>query len=227
MFSISLIIPAYNEQEGIQFAIEENLKILNTFNINHEIVVINDGSKDNTENIIQGAISCYQNIRLYSKKNGGFGSAIKYGVEKAKYEYILCVPVDSPLTKDVFQQFYNNFEKADVLVGYRIKRLGYTLRMKLNSWVFHQLVSTLFGMKLKDYNWIHAYRKSIFDKINIEYFGIFMLSEVLIKAKRTGCSIKEFPVEMIKRSGGVATAGSWKAVCKTFSDMIKFYFSNK
>jgi len=227
MFSITLIIPAYNEEEGILKALENNTAVLDTFNLNYEILIINDGSNDKTPFLAKEYSSKIENIHLINKENGGFGSAIKKGVEEAKNEYILCVPVDSPLTRDVFQSFYSNFEKADVLVAYRKKRLGYTWRMKLNSFIFNKMVSVLFNIKLQDYNWIHAYRKSIFDKITIKYYGIFMLAEVLIKAKRNNYSIIEFPVDMIKRSGGVATAGSWKAAWQTFKDLITFYFSKR
>ena len=162
-------------------------------------------------------------IKYFKKKNEGFGSAIRKGIELAVKKFVMFVPVDSPLTEDIMQSFYENIDKADILVGYRIEKKGYSWRMKLNSRIFHVLVSKLFNMKLKDYNWIHLYRREIFNEIIIQYNGIFMLAEVLIKGKQKGYTITEFPVEMIKRSGGVATAGSFKAALQTARDLFSFF----
>lgn len=227
MFSVSILIPAYNEEQSIENALIENIKILNISHYDYEIIIVDDGSTDRTLAIIQKGFSNNPRIKVFSKINGGFGSAIKYGIKKCSKDYVLCIPVDSPLTKEVFDQFNQHFNKGDVLVAFRKKRLGYTWRMKLNSSLFHFLVTNLFHIKLNDFNWIHAYRRTIFDKINIEYSGIFMLAEVLIKAKRNNLSIIEFPVDMIKRSGGVATAGSWRAALKTLGDLLHFYFSRR
>jgi len=226
--SLSVIIPAYNEEVGIKHAVMTNIDVLNKFQLDLEVIIVNDGSFDSTDSIVRENFLNIPHIKYHDKKkNSGFGAAMRTGIELSSKEQVMFVPVDSPLTDEIMQKFYDHINKADILVGYRTERKGYTYRMRLNSWLFHGLVSTLFRMNLKDYNWIHLYRRKIFDGINIEYNGIFMLAEVLIKAKRKGFTIIEFPVEMIKRSGGVATAGSWKAAFQTAGDLFSFYFKKK
>ncbi len=224
--SLSVIIPAFNEEAGINNAVTENLKVLKNFQIDFEIIIVDDGSSDGTETIIRDNFLNHANIRChFKKKNEGFGSACKKGIELAGKENVILVSVDSPLTSEIISLFYQHINNADILVGYRIERKGYTWRMKLNSLMFHWLVSHLFDMKLKDYNWLHLYKREIFQHITIEYSGIFMLAEVLIKARRNDFRIVEIPVEMIKRSGGVATAGSWKTAFQTAGDLFSFYFT--
>lgn len=226
--SLSLIIPAYNEEKDIIKAIDQNIEILKAYNIDFEIIVVNDGSIDNTRSLIENRSYDQNTVKLFSKENGGFGSAIKKGIELSDKEYIIFVPVDSPLTTDVSKKFIESLGKADILVSYRIRREGYTKRMKANSVFFHFFISKLFSIDLHDYTWIHVYKRSIFENgITIEYPGIFMLPEVLIKAKDMNLSFYEFPVAMSIRENGIATAASYKVAFYTFRDMIDFYIKRK
>jgi len=224
--SVSLIVPAYNEEEAIKQSVLEDLSVLNDSGLHFEIIIVDDGSRDNTKKIIEENFSGIPTVTLFSKPNGGFGSAVKKGIELSKNDYILFVPVDNPLDQELFKIFLSHLGKADVLTSYRISRKGYSLRMKFVSSVYHILISLFFGLSLKDYNWIHLYDRKIFEKIRIKNDRIFMLAEVLIKAKWLGYSIFEFPVEMKARTTGVKTAASFNAAFRTFIDMFRFFFTH-
>ncbi|OFY71338.1 MAG: hypothetical protein A3G23_04050 [Bacteroidetes bacterium RIFCSPLOWO2_12_FULL_37_12] len=218
----TVIVPVYNELGRITDSINTSLSTLKSFEIDYELIIVNDGSTDGSEKEIN-LFSTIQGVKILNKLNGGIGSAIHVGIKNSTNTYIIFVPVDSPLTPEVFGAFHNNLGKADILVSYRKVRLGYTLRMKFNSWLYNKVIGLFFGLSLKDFNWIHLYNRKIFvNGINIEYGGIFMLAEILIKAKRMNFTFYEFPVEMIKRSGGVSTAGSFKALSRTGLDFLTF-----
>lgn len=226
-FSVSVIIPAYNEEAIIQGAVKSALDILAVSDADFEIIVVNDGSRDKTGLILDNAFGAEPSVQIYHKQiNEGFGSAIRSGVKLAKKEYIFCVPADSPLTVDLYNAFSSYASRADVLVSYRRHKLGYSFRRHLNSYVYHKLVSILFSMNLRDYNWIHMYHRKIFDegKIEIEYNGIFMLAEILIKARREGFSFYEFEVEQKERLTGIATASKLTAILKTLGEIISFRY---
>ena len=223
--SVSVIIPAFNEEAIIEGAVSIAHKILVDAQADFEIIVINDGSHDNTANILNKHFSHQKNITIHHKVlNQGFGSAIRSGVMFSKKQFVFCVPADSPLTVELYNAFSSNAFKADVLVSYRRQKIGYSLRKHINSWVYHWLVSALFNMNLRDYNWIHMYNRKIFDdgKIAIEYNGIFMLAEILIKAKRKGFTFFEFEVEQKERLTGIATASKLSAILKTLIEIISF-----
>lgn len=226
--SLSLIIPAYNEEGGIAAAIAESLQTLKSSGIPYEIIVINDGSTDNTKKIIEEKLGSDPRLKLFSKANGGIGSAIRKGIEHAILEYITFVPVDSPLTPELLTAFLSHIGEADVLVSCRVARRGYSLRMKINSEIYRSMISILFGLRLKDYNWIHMYKRTAFDKdIKIECDGIFMLAEILIKAHRKGYTFCEFPVEMRERSMGVKTSATLKAAFRTAKDTLAFFIKSR
>lgn len=224
-FSVSIIVPAYNEEAIIKKAILQAYTLLVADNADFEIIIVNDGSTDNTTKIIDSNFYNTAHIFIHHKNvNEGFGSAVRLGIEKADKEYLLCVPVDSPLTADVYSAFKNNAHKGDVIVSYRQKRVGYSYWKLFNSWAYHQLISILFHIRLKDYNWMHMYHRKIFDegKINIEYNGIFMLAEILIKAKQKKFSFFEIEVEQHERLTGIATASKPSAIIKTLAAVFSF-----
>ncbi len=224
--SLSLIIPVYNEEKSVQVAIDSNLKALKKYLTNYELIIVNDGSVDNSQSLINDYIKGKENfITIEKQKNQGIGSAIRVGIEKAKYDYVLPVPVDCPLDDNTLYLFLCNLENVDVLVGYRPKRVGYSLRMKLNSYVFHKLISWLFKINLKDYNWIHLYKRKIFfeEGIKISSNGIMMLAEVLIKSSRKNRSLKEIEIVQRERLTGTATASKLITVIKTIKEIVLLY----
>jgi glycosyltransferase involved in cell wall biosynthesis len=222
---LSIIMPIYNEEAILKSSILKNLDILSKSDTTFEIIIINDGSTDNSRAILDDSFKNINQINIkHLSKNKGFGGAIKEGIKIASGDYFWCIPADSPLTEEVFTAFNKNIGKADILVSYRRERIGYSWRMLLNSYIYHWLISNLFSIKLKDYNWIHLYHRKIFDKdnIQIEYDGIFMLAEILIKAQKKKYSFIEFEVIQSQRLTGIATASSAKNIIKTFLDLVNF-----
>lgn len=224
--SLSIIVPVYNEEEIVESSVLKNINIASKNNIEYEIIVINDGSTDNSGQIIDNLASKYHIRVVHHSENNGFGAAIKSGISLAEKDYVICVPTDSPLEQEHYQVFEENLGDADVLISYRIKRLGYTWWMQLNSIVYHFLISKLFSMNLKDYNWIHLYHNKLFKNqgISIEYDGVFMLAEVLIKAKQNHSTFKEVPIHQTQRTTGAASAAKPRVIIKTIRDLLHFYF---
>jgi glycosyltransferase involved in cell wall biosynthesis len=227
-FSVSVIIPAYNEEATIESAVRQAYAILTNSTADFEIIVVNDGSSDSTAAILNEYFGKVPTIHIHHKnKNEGFGSAIRTGINISTKTYLFCVPADSPLTNELYMAFSNNTAKADVLVSYRQQRIGYTRLMLFNSWLYHKIISLLFGMHLRDYNWIHLYHRKIFDegKITIEHNGIFMLAEILIKAKRKGFTFYEFEVQQTQRLTGIATASKFLPMLSIAAAVCLFFFS--
>ncbi|EOU2099613.1 glycosyltransferase, partial [Clostridium perfringens] len=117
---ISVIVPVYNVEEYISKCIDS---ILNqTINEQFEIIVVNDGSTDNSMNIL----NIYKDkIKIVNKSNGGLSSARNAGLEIAKGEYIIFVDSDDWLEEDFLESLYNFIKKDDldvVFSGYKVYR---------------------------------------------------------------------------------------------------------
>lgn len=226
--SFSIVTPVYNEEAIIINSIQHNIQVLEKTGLEYEIIVVNDGSKDNSYKLILENFKSHPKIKIINlDQNRGFGYAIKMGLSKTINTFLICVPADSPLTGDVFESFKAATARADIVVSARIARLGYTPRMLLNSYIYHWLVKILFGIHLKDFNWIHLYHRKIFDasKIEITSNGIFMLAEVLIRAQMEGYTFCEIYIPQSERLTGIASASRFTVILKTLKEMITFWFN--
>lgn len=225
MVSITVVVPAYNEEEFIVQSVQASLAVLKHYGCNYELIVVNDGSTDNTLKLITDAIIGFTGVTIIDNTvNLGLGGAVKRGLGAAKNDAVIVVPVDSPLSVEMFGAFLQNLDKGDILASYRIERKGYTMVMKFNSLIYRNTISMLFGMNLHDYNWIHLYKKSALQKagIDIESRGIFMLAEILVKANRRGLKIVEFPVDHDMRVTGTPSATKPRVILFTLKEMFRF-----
>jgi len=227
LLSFSIVVPVYNEEAIVINSIEQNISVLDSVNKIYEIIIVNDASRDSSKLLIENNFSNRSCIKIiHHEINSGFGGAVRTGISNASFQYILCVPVDSPLTEETFAKFIEASSKADIIVSYRIARLGYTPRMRLNSWIYHLLIELIFDIHFVDFNWIHLYNRKIFDDGNIEITskGIFMLVEVLIKATKKGYTFYEIPVDQSERMTGVASASKFSVALKTLMEIVQFCF---
>ena len=132
-------------------------------------------------------------------------------------------PADMPATAHSLAPYANYFGRADVIVGVRRQRLGYNPLMRFNSWLYPQIVAALFGLRLRDVNWIHAYRRTWFLRITLTQRGIPMLTEVLVRLRDLGALIVEVEVDMKARLGGVSSASRPRVMWRTLTGLISLW----
>lgn len=112
---LSIIIPVYNVEKYLDECLNSISKIKD---INYEILIINDGSPDNSQKIIEKFCKSNDRAKFFIKENGGLSSARNYGLERASGEYIWFVDSDDFINPDEFQKFYNKLDKnLDILIG--------------------------------------------------------------------------------------------------------------
>lgn len=115
--SFTILIPAYNSANWISKAIDSVL--INQYDPNlFEIVVVNDGSKDNTADIVMQYCKRYNNIKLFSKPNGNWGSVINYAKENhlIKNDYVFVLDSDDVMSKNFFKMVNKKIKDADILM---------------------------------------------------------------------------------------------------------------
>ena len=223
---ISVFFPTYNEEKNIEKTVTDAEKILEEIANTYEILVIDDGSKDKTSEIVKKLISKNSNIKLIShKKNKGYGASVTSGLYGAKYNIIVFTDADGQFNFSEIYKFIETQKKtnADLVIGYYIKRKVFILR-KLNTFIWQYLVRLFFGLNVRDIDCaFKLIKKEVVESIpKLEaQRGAFISTEFLVKAKIKKFKIIEIPVHHYTRVAGASTGANIDVIIGSFKDLFK------
>lgn len=220
---ISVIIPAYNEQDAIDKTINEVKKL----NINKEIIVIDDGSKDDTVKLVRQM----QGVKLIEHaSNKGRGAAIKTGIDSSKGDIICTQDADmEQLPSDIPRLVQPILDgRADVVYGSRFRN---PKNLKTSTWLrivgnkfFAFLGKALFGQHLTDvYTGSKCYSSKIFERIHLDSNGFEQEVEILAKLSKYKYKIAEIPIEYSFRTQGVSKMKFRDGIIGSYT-ILKYFF---
>lgn len=227
--ALSVFFPAYNEEENIRATVTKTLKILPKVAKKWEIIVVNDGSTDETGEIVKDLIKKEPRMRMITyTPNRGYGATIKSGVYNSKYELIAFTDADgqfdfSEITKFIEKQ---RESKAELVIGYYLKRAVPFYRILISKILWELPVFLLFGLRVKDIDCgFKLFSKKVVDKIpRLEAErGPFISTELLVKAKKAGFKISQVGVHHYPRKAGQATGITLKVAFSGYLDLLRFY----
>jgi len=223
---ITVIFPAYNEAHSVEEAIEKSLVALRKHFREIEILIVDDGSKDDTGKVADDLQRRYPNeVRvLHNERNMGAGASLVRGFENARGDLVLHNAIDLPFDLEDIPLLLAQLDGADIVVAMRVERAGYTAFRKLTSVVNIALLNLLFDLKLDDYNFVQLYRREVLQAVKIGTRSTaFVTPETMIRAHDKGFRIKAVPIEYHARTRGVATSGSLKVITSSLRDMLGFW----
>lgn len=218
-------MPAFNEAPLLAASMAALRAELDASALRYEIVLVDDASTDGTSAIADelAATGAFMRV-VHHAVNGGIGAGIRTGIAAAHGELLIVSPVDSPLRADELRAYVATSADCDIVVGRRDRRAGYTWWMRAGAAAYPALLRLLFRVPLHDFNWIHLYRKQIFERITIEYGGIVFLAEVLIKAHDAGFRLRELPVRMQARTTGRPTISRPRVIWHTATRVLALWW---
>jgi len=204
---ISIVLPAYNEEEGIEEQVRTVLDATASMGFEaREVIVVNDGSADRTGEIIDRLAAEIEEVRaVHHPHNLGYADALKNGFAAARYELVFYT--DSDLQFDVreLKNFLPAIDDYDLVCGFRIYRFDPFTRLFL-SWGYNLLVRILFRIRIRDIDCaFKLFRREIFDRIHIESKNFFVDTEILAQAKAYGMRMTEIGVRHYPRRVGQST----------------------
>lgn len=221
---VSIVVPAYNEQESLPETVRSLCDSLWASNVSsYSLIIVNDGSTDKTPRIADDLAAGNTRIKALHQSNKGIGGALQAGFTAAEYPYTLIWPADMHCTVDDLIPFISAAGKADVVVGCRKQRVAYNTVMRFNAWLYPLLVRLLFGLKLKDVNWICMYRTHLLRNIEITQNGIPMLTEILVRIRDEGGTFREVDVAMKPRKTGTPSAARFRVMWRTAVGLLRFW----
>jgi dolichol-phosphate mannosyltransferase len=222
---LSLVIPAWNEEESIEQAIGEAVAALTALVRDYEIIVVDDGSTDRTAELVRTHAAANPRIRLVQHpRNRGYGAALRTGFQEAKFELVSFTDADCQFDLRELEAMLPLSRRFDIVSGYRIGRQDPALRRFL-SWGYNTLVGLLLGSSVHDIDCaLKVFRRDRLARILPESDNYFANTEMLARARMEGLSVGEVGVHHRERVGGQSKV-SLCDVPRTLAVLLPFWWS--
>ncbi|MBU1043313.1 MAG: glycosyltransferase [Candidatus Omnitrophica bacterium] len=232
---ISIIMPAYNEQDRIVSSLEETIKTFDDFKLNYEIIVVDDGSKDDTFKEVKDFIKqeSINNVAVYrNRANYGKGRALRKGFRHASGEYIIFLDADMDLHPGQIDTFFDimSLTESDIVIGSKRhpnSQLFYPRDRRILSSGYFFFVKMLFGLPINDtQTGLKLFKahvlKTVFKEFISREFAFDL--ELLVTAHRFGFKISEAPVciNSQRELNRIGIATVYKMCIDTFWIYLRF-----
>lgn len=224
MHSLSIVIPAYNEEANVAEAVRQVSQAMLDLGLEHEIIVVNDGSRDRTGDIVRELTMSIAGLKLVEHfPNRGYGGALKAGFAAAAKDLIAFTPADNQFDFREIAHLLDKLAPDVVLVsGRRIDRKDNAIR-KFNGFGWNTVVRILFGYLIKDIDCgFKVFRRWVLDRIHIESNGAMIDTEMLAELRARGYKLAEVPVTHLPRTAGSPTGANLKVIARAFRDLFRF-----
>lgn len=219
---LSMVIPVKDENENLPDLMKEIAAAMEPTGFEYEVLIIDDGSRDNTWEIVENLSKDFPFVRAYRFQfNCGKAAALAYGFSKVKGRYVATLdgdlqddPLEIPKMIDILEKGY------DLVSGWKVRRLD-PWHKTMPSKLFNLTVSIVCGQRLHDFNCgIKAYRSCVvkFIKLYGDYHRF-----IPVMAKWQGFRITEMPVAHRARVHGVSKYGVSRLV-SGFLDLVSLMF---
>lgn len=221
--SLSLIVPAFNEEANIEITLTRAIAYLSRTVPRYEIVVVNDGSADETAAIVRRLMGRHPEIALVEHSvNRGYGAALRSGFDRARLEYILLMDSDGQLAIEDLDRFWPFFERYDAVIGYREKRADARKRLVI-AWVFHRVMRLLFGLRFKDIDCaFKLFPRSAYEAVRpLRSEGALVSAELLARFVRADVRVKEVAVRHFPRAGGQSKGATIPVILTTLKECFR------
>ena len=222
--SVSVVLPAYNEALNIAGELGDIFDFLKDNFNEFEIIVVDDGSKDQTYSICSSVRRELGKsiIVLKHEHNKGYGAALRTGLFSAKNDLIFYTDSDNQFDIRELLEFTKVIDNYDLVIGYRLGRQDAAIR-KFTSVVYKLLIRTVFGLKVRDIDCsFKLFKRECLERLSIERDNFFVDTELLLKAKLNNCKLKEIGVRHLPRKFGRSTIRFWH-IFATLSDILYFW----
>ena len=233
MKKLTVLIPMYNEEENVVSTLQKVNDTLYSLNVDYEILVVNDGSKDRTLELLKEEARKNKRVRIISyEKNKNIGYALKVGFGRAKGEYVITIDsdlsYDSKYIIDLYKELVNTnydiiqgspyMKGGDALGIPRLRLLISKLSNMFFSYVIGANVHTVTGM-------LRGYKKEVLDSLYLESNGPQIMMEIFSKAVLLNYKIKEIPAILKGREKGKSKFQN--QLKKVFSEYFSLLYSDK
>mgnify|MGYP002624855332 FL=1 len=221
--SLSVVLPAHNEEENIKSTVDSCLLYLQGKVSDFEIIVVHDGSTDSTLEILKKLNGSDRRVIYVNHEiNRGYGDALKSGFDRARLDYIFFMDSDGQFDIADLGRLLQYIEKDNVVIGYREDRADSAVR-SLNAWLYAQYIRLFFGLSVRDMDCaFKIFPNEAYEKVRpVKSGGALFSAEFLIKLKNAGYALIEVPVRHFPRKFGTQSGANIRVILRMFRESWK------
>lgn len=223
--SLSIVFPSYNDAQVLLKLIQRADRVAHEVADRHEIIVVNDFSCDNTNEVLDRLEKKYPHLKsIRHKKNLGYGGAVTSGLKQAKYEWVFYTDGDLQYEPAQIKVLVDKVgREVDVINGYKLNREDSKIRKSLGS-LYNFILHRMYTLPIRDIDCdFRLIRKSHLEKINILSTSAVFCLELVLKLKAKGARFVEVGVNHYKRPYGKSKFFRPKHILKTIVENVTFY----
>lgn len=220
---LSVVLPAFNEEANVEHVVRNCVGYLETQPLDYELLVVNDGSRDRTGEILNRLALEFPRLRpLHHPQNRGYGAALRTGFEAATKRFVFYMDGDGQFDiRDLDLLLPLATDEDHIVTGFRIERRDPFVR-RLNAKLFGGwLVRVMLNVRVRDLNCaFKLIPKKVLDHITLESTGALINAELYGRAVRSGFRIKEVGVHHYPRPAGVQTGAHLTVILRAFYELF-------
>ncbi len=218
---ISVFFPLYNDEATVEKLVDDTLSLLEPITNDYELILVNDGSIDNTRTICNRLANENAKIKvIHHERNKGYGAALKAGFANATKELVFYTDGDGQYNVKELVELLPYIHEVDVVTGYKIKRSDPIYRKVLGK-IYHWIAKFLFNLKVRDIDCdFRLLRRSIFNNITLESDSGVICLEMMKKIQNAGYKIREVPVHHYPRISGRSQFFRVKNIIKVMAGLF-------
>lgn len=219
--TLSLVLPAYNEEANIGIVVQRALEILPAYTSGFEVIVVNDGSKDSTARIVDRLASEDCRVKpVHHRVNQGYGGAVKSGFRTSTCEYVMFMDSDRQFDIADIKLLAPFVPLFDIVAGFRMERSDSIIR-RINAEIFNLAVRILFDVHMRDLDCaFKIFRGDLIRSLELTSAGALLNAETMAKLRRQGATVVQVGVPHHPRVAGTATGGSIKVILKAMKGTV-------
>ncbi len=222
---LTIFFPAYNDSGTIASLVIAAHRTAQTLTPDFEILIINDGSADNTAAIADELARTYPEVRvIHHVKNRGYGGALRSGFSNATKDFIFYTDGDGQYDPAEMAALWPSLtEDVDLVNGYKISRSDPWHRIVIGR-VYHHTVKVLFGLRVRDVDCdFRLMRRSIFERVHLQHNSGVICLEMMKKVHDADFRIAEVPVHHFHRAFGRSQFFNFRRLARTGVDVARLW----
>jgi NAD(P)-dependent dehydrogenase (short-subunit alcohol dehydrogenase family) len=220
-----MLVPVLNEAENLAPTVKRLIDALTTTIEDYEILIVNDGSTDETARVADQLAEANANIRVFhNPTNKGLGYSYARGYEEARKEFFVYIPGDNTWPYRSFVELFGSLGRADIITSFAINPGVRPAGRRIVSRAYTKALNFLFRRRMQYYNGLTIYETEFLRRRPATTFGFGFQSEVLLKALATGASYIEVGLPIDERTAGGSKAVNLRNISSVFFTVLRAFW---